>query len=281
MNKNTLRKVQLIQLEILIKFDEFCKLHNLKYQLFAGTLLGAIRHKGFIPWDDDVDIIMIREEYEKFLKLYNSKGYGDYFLQNFVNDKKFYRQFSRLRKNNTVLLQDGYKDIDMHHGIFIDIFPIDRVRETYKLEKNRYLLIEVLTRINTIRNRGVSKQSNTFKRVLGYPIKYTKYIFPKNRYDRLIEKLINKINQFDTGYVNHLTNGTNQIRYYKYLMTDYDVENSILWDFENYKFPIPLNYDKILRRLFGEYMKLPPKDMQKPHHRIIRVKLGGENHEKI
>jgi lipopolysaccharide cholinephosphotransferase len=64
-------------------------------------------------------------------------------------------------------------------------------------------------------------------------------------------------------------------------MTDYDVENSILWDFENYKFPIPLNYDKILRRLFGEYMKLPPKDMQKPHHRIIRVKLGGENHEKI
>src|SRR5699024_7471673 len=123
-----IKEVQKDQLDILIEFDRICKKNNIKYQLFAGTLLGAIRHKGFIPWDDDIDVCMLREDYEKFLNICNKDMKNEYFLQTYNSDTNYIMQFAKLRKNNTIFLERVTANCDIHHGVYIDIFPLDDVR---------------------------------------------------------------------------------------------------------------------------------------------------------
>lgn len=269
-----LRKVQLIQLEILIELDRVCKINNLSYQLFAGTLLGAIRHKGFIPWDDDIDVAMVRSDYEKFLNICDYYLNPSYFLQNYDTDPKFFRQFSRLRKNNTKYVQQSYKDIDMHHGIFIDIFPLDNVIPNSIMENARYKIIYIFSRLNKIRNKGVSPNSNVFKRVLGKIIQISNIIVPKSTYNRMKTKIMKMFNNKNTGYLNHLTNGTTKIRFERFLMKEKDFNNVINWEFEHKRFPISRNYHNILINMYGDYMKLPSKEQQKPHHGIIEIEIN-------
>lgn len=274
LSSEVLRRMQLVQLEILLEFDRICKEHNLKYQLFAGTLLGAIRHKGFIPWDDDIDVIMKRDEYDKFINICKSNPNDKYFLQNYETDPNFFRQFSRLRKNNTLCLQKAYKDINMHHGIFIDIFPLDNVKTNSIAEKLRYKLLYFLMKVNFIRNRSISKKSHlVIKRVIARIVRSTNIILNNTSFNKLKTKVMKIYNNKHTGYLNHMTNGTTTARFHKYLISFDDYTKTIERDFEGYKFPIPENYDKILTNIFGDYMKLPPKDMQRSHHGIIEIKF--------
>lgn len=273
LNSDVLLKVQSIQLEILIEFDNICKKHNLSYQLFAGTLLGAVRHKGFIPWDDDIDVVMPRKDYKQFINMYNNFE-TDYFLQNYYTDPEFYRQFSRLRKNDTLYIQEVYKDLEIHQGIFIDIFPLDNVRVNSIVEKMRLRLLSLFFKLNIIRNRKkITKKHNNFKKkFIKFIKKCTNLIISKPVYDEIGTKILTLFNKNNTDYLNHLTNGVTENRFDKYLISKNDYYNTIEWEFENHTFPIPENYDKVLSNLYGDYMKLPPKELQKPHHGIIKVK---------
>lgn len=123
-----LRKVQMVQLEILLEFDRICKKHDIPYQLFAGTLLGSVRHKGFIPWDDDIDLAMIREDYNKFLEVAASELNEHFILQTYETDKEYYKQSGRIRKKDTLMLQEIYKPFSIHHGIPISLMPLDNIR---------------------------------------------------------------------------------------------------------------------------------------------------------
>lgn len=269
-----LRDVQLVQLDILIEFDRICKIHGIKYQLFSGTLIGAIRHNGFIPWDDDIDIAMIRSDYDKFLKACESHLSPDYFLQNYNTDPKYYRQFSRIRKNNTLYLQEGYKDIDMHHGIFIDIFPLDYVLPDSYIEKIRCKFLQILLRLNRIRNQGISPNSNTKKKILATMVKISNLIIPKPFFDSMKTRIMRLFENKNTGYLNHLSNGTSKEKFHRFLMREEEFYDVIDWEFEGIKFPIPRNYHDILIRAYGDYMKLPPKELRKPHHGIIEIKTN-------
>src|SRR5699024_312592 len=180
--------------------------------------------------------------------------------------------FSRLRKNNTVFRQEQYSNLDIHHGIFIDIFPLDNVEETYDKEKYRLSTNSVLRKINIIRNKNVNLDNITLsKQALFFIIKMTNYIIPKSAYDKLKRYNITRKNKNNTNFLNHLTNGTNESRYYKYLMSYDDFNEMKFCEFEGHKFPIPKNYDVILTRLYGDYMKLPSKEDRKPHHGIIEI----------
>ena len=127
-----LRKAQLIMLDMLIEFDALCKKHQLQYWLDSGTLLGAVRHQGFIPWDDDIDLAMPVEDYNKFLKIANSELSRDIFLQTAQTDKSFKFDYIKLRSNKASIVEFHEKDkqIKYHQGVFVDIFPMLTIENT-------------------------------------------------------------------------------------------------------------------------------------------------------
>lgn len=131
------KELQLIEIELLRVFIESCQKLSLKYYVIGGTLLGTVRHNGFIPWDDDVDVAMCRDDYEKWLKEAPKLIDSDkYFIQNNHSDRYFPANFTKLRKNESTFIELPVKKLDIHHGIFIDIFPLD-----YYPEKNLLFLI--------------------------------------------------------------------------------------------------------------------------------------------
>ena len=271
--KKQLRDVQLIELEILLKFDHICKKYNLKYQLMSGTLLGAIRHKGFIPWDDDIDVCMLRKDYEKFLKYCTPEELeGIYFLQTNKTDPTSVVQFAKLRKNNTIFEPSNEVGSSSHKGIYIDIFPLDNVKPNTVDGDKQYrdfnLYYAIVT--STVISR-VTSAKTTWKKILRFFFYGMTRIIPKHYFDNKLQKVLKRYEKEDTEYVNHLTNGTSGDRPKRFLMKRKDFNDMIEVEFEGHMFPAPKAYDEILTRSYGDYMKLPPKDEQKSHHGIVRL----------
>lgn len=129
MEKYVLETLQNTEYEILCAIDLFCKVNGIRYSLYGGTLIGAVRHQGFIPWDDDIDIVMLRDQYTKFCESWKANPISGYYLENYETD--FYTQntHTKIRKNGTVLLSDVEDESIGHHGIWIDIFVMDKVSE--------------------------------------------------------------------------------------------------------------------------------------------------------
>lgn len=133
-DKINLRGLQLAELEILKEFIRVCNKLKLKYFLDSGTLLGCIRHGGFIPWDDDIDVSMPREDYEIFLKKGQKELKTKYFLQTYNTDKEYTNIFAKIRNSETTFIESTVKNLDINHGIYIDIFPLDGFRPEKKVE---------------------------------------------------------------------------------------------------------------------------------------------------
>ncbi len=131
MYNQILTDLQNVELEILLEIDRICKKHSIRYFLLAGTLLGAVRHKGFIPWDDDVDICMPMHDYKKFCKIARTELKKEYFLQNSDTDYSD-RWFAKVRKNNTTFIEKGYEKSPIHQGVWVDVFPLVGVHNDKK-----------------------------------------------------------------------------------------------------------------------------------------------------
>lgn len=263
-------EVKKVQVEILLEFDRICKENNIHYNLYYGTLLGAVRHKGFIPWDDDIDVAMTRENYNKFLEVYSQQIDEKYFVQNYESDPNFFRTFTRVRKNKTIYKQRHYKDLDIHHGIFIDVFPFDGVDQNKNKETLRYKYLYFLRRLNIIKHFGVDKNASRVKKAAQNLINQ---VIPNLKFNQYLTKVMTRKNNMNTGYINDINDVSEYNSFEKYLIKKEDFLDSILMDFEGHQFPIPSKYDKYLKRAYGDYMKLPPKEERKPHHQIIEIKL--------
>lgn len=267
-----IKEAQKVQLEILLEFDRDCKKNNIKYQLFAGTLLGAIRHNGFIPWDDDIDVCMLREEYDKFLKIGIKELSTKYFLQNYKTDKNFYSQFSKIRKNDTLYVEGMTSDINMHHGIYIDVFPYDNVYPNTILGNIQRKFLYGLMRINYCRMKKRNfSASNKIIKSIRMILYYFLKLFPKVYMDKFITNIMCMFNNSDAKYVGELSLSTEKSLYNRFTLKKEVFYESIDWEFEGYRFPIPRDYDEVLTANYGDYMAFPPKEEQKPHHGIISI----------
>ena len=181
-----LKKLQNIEFEILLEFDRICKKHNIMYQLFAGTLLGAIRHRGFIPWDDDIDVCLLRKDYNVFIDVCRTELDSKYFLQTYETDKHSIWQFAKIRKNNTLFLEDAVSECDIHHGIFIDIFPFDNVFPNTFTGRLQRKILNLMGMVDYIRLKKMCmKRTNFMKKCLSLFIHYFIKFIPKYWMDRL------------------------------------------------------------------------------------------------
>lgn len=268
-----LREAQMIMVDILKNVHDLCEKHGLKYFLDAGTLIGAVRHKGFIPWDDDVDIGMLREDYNKFLKIAKEELPTHLFLQTFETDKEYdiYPVPCKVRCNNTILLEaDNRDNFKMHNGIYIDIFPYDslpKYKFVYKIQRTlSYNVLKSFKRIKDTPEKLSFKNKITFS-FYRLVIK----LFSTERRLKFFDYLTtwNDVNSEYMGY------GVDTY-WSEYIYKKSDYFDLIKLDFEGEKFYAPKNYDTILTQLYGDYMTMPKEEDRVWHSKEIK-KLKANN----
>lgn len=245
-----------IQLEILDVVATFCEEHNIQYWLDSGTLLGAIRHKGYIPWDDDIDIGMLRPDFEVFMRTFNTENSRYHFICNELDASCSY-PYGKVLDTETVLYEPDEKGI--RSSVNIDIFVFDNAPENSCKLKMMYRIRDVLMMLNLLQNRmiGTHGPLKNFVKLVGYEVLR---LFPKNYFASCIVKNAVRYAATDTGYVG------NFIGISKVLCDKKIFDKMVKVEFEKKLYNAPVGYDMWLSAFYGDYMTLPPKEKQVSHH---------------
>lgn len=261
-----LDEMKRLQVCILKDLANFCDEKNIKYFLGYGTLLGAIRHKGFIPWDDDIDIIMPRPDYNEFLKLANGNLNTNYHALSMNNTKNYIYPFAKIIDKRTILKELGTEDSNI--GVCIDIFPVDGLPEDIKLSKKhfkRQAILLALLFCSIIKYvRGKSILSSILKLLLIPFMRITGKLIGTQRLLLLIDKTATKY-AFDTSEFSAVTvisiYGERE-RIKKGLLTEI-----IRVEFEGEYFNAPIGYHEYLTNLYQDYMRFPPESKRVSRHK--------------
>ncbi len=263
-----IEEVQKKLLLILIEVDRICRKHHIKYSLEGGTLLGAIKYKGFVPWDDDIDIVMERKEYERFLKVCRSELKKEFFLQNNRTVSHFPLNYSKLHMRRTRYVQESTEHLKIHHGLFIDIFPVDHIyRPILRLQ---VALIGALTSARWVKlNRIYRKKEVLPRNIIKLWIYHLLSLFPLWWINFSIDMFCKMFNHFPGKYYYEVCNPNHNFKplnrkIYQELM---EVE------FMGLRFWASKHYRKFLKSRFGDIRKLPPIEHRQPSHKIIQCKL--------
>ena len=263
-SKEDLRKLQLKSLEMAKYFVEFCKENNLLTYFCGGGCIGAIRHGGFIPWDDDLDFFMPRKDYEKLYRLWKKKADNEAY--SILRPKRTmidHNLFITIRDNNTTQIKPYQKDLDISHGVALDIFPIDGCPSSSFKRKMQLFwgMIYSLFCAQLIPvNHGKKKAMMAKIAFVLVPFKGLRY-----RIWKFAEKQMSKYELDKCESMTELCAGPG---YMKNVYPRKAFDSAIFVDFEDTKMPIPVGYDEYLRIAFGDYMKMPPVEKQVAHHDV-------------
>jgi lipopolysaccharide cholinephosphotransferase len=248
-----LREAQLIMLEMLVEFDTLCKKHGLVYWLDSGTLLGAVRHKGFIPWDDDIDLSMPLEDYIRFKNLVSKELSKDIFFQSKKSDKSFPFDYIKLRSNKASIVEFHEKDkeIAYHQGVFVDIFPMLSVANK-PLVKYYYETVFKFIRFFSSKNLHVTRS------IPSYPLR------------KLLTRSLSTMH--DNKHTQLIYGG--EMPDVSAWFDKKEIFPLKTLDFEGLSFPIPKNPDHYLNAIYTfDYRELPPKDQRTIHAHEVKIGL--------
>lgn len=260
---------QLIQLHkcLLVIADEIkriCEKHNIPYYIIGGTLLGAVRHNGFIPWDDDFDIAMKREDYERFLEICKTELGDMFYLQNDCVEEKYCFAFSKVQLVGTEIIEDFSKNVNVRHGIFVDIFPLENIPNSKIIRKFFCLKNHFIKNLIWIKC-GYGTKKN--KEKISYKILYVLGKFCSlKKLKRKRTKLITKYRNIDCKdrFISDYPHCIFRNDYFK---------NTRFYEFNNKKYMGFEKYDDFLSGFYGDYMQLPPEE-KRVAHTYSRIEFG-------
>lgn len=258
--------------ELLKEFVKFCDEHDLTYYLIGGSALGAVRHKGIIPWDDDIDVALPRKDFDRFVELGSNHFTKDIFLQTYKTDKNYMFNFVKLRDSNTTFIEGQYKFCDMNHGIWLDIFPLDGVESKsdggLDLKKTKHRINKIwITWVPAFcksQLRHIRKKHFFRDLFVDIGCGIISIFNHKNHALDRIEKQMRKVSFEDAIYVSNLEGAWKE----KEVVKKAYFGKGIKMQFEDIMVRIPENYDEYLTSLYGDYMTPPPVEKRPSHHNV-------------
>ena len=275
MDRRLLRRVQMTQLEILREVDRVCREQDIHWFLCCGTLLGAVRHQGFIPWDDDLDIGMLREDYEKFCRLAPEIMDPRFCVQSWYTEPDYPLPFGKVRMRNTVYVEAKSK-IFRENGFYIDVFPFDNAPEDAAQQAAHAVKLNDLFRLKLMKSGykpWLEKDRINWKKRIGYLLYQVKAM--KHTQEELARQYDALAASCPEGSVLCRQRGLRKLECYP---AQWFRELTML-PFEGESFPVPKAYDAILTAQFGDYMTPPPEGGREDRHQIIRVDFGDGTEE--
>ncbi len=260
-NEEDIRKVQGCLLEIFKVVRDVLDKMGIKYYAGFGTALGAVRHNGFIPWDDDMDILVFRDDYERFLKEGQQYLPKNYFIQDVETEPNYNVVFAKVRKTDTVFLEYNSQKLDINHGVYIDIFPIDYApideKEIKKIDKKLKILRVRLS-------KGLVLAEPTYKHILRKTVTLGN-MHDKKYYVRKFKKIVTDVKKGDmTVIYGNITACHCPKEWYG---------EGVMHKFEDTTIRLMTEYDKNLTQVYGDYMTPPPKEKQAPLHAPLEIKI--------
>ena len=245
------KRVWAVQLEMLDEVERICKANELKYFADSGTLIGAIRHEGYIPWDDDIDLVMLREDYDKFVQIAPKWLKEDLVLQTVYTEKNYLRGHAQIRNSKTCGCNEEDKKAGYNCGIFIDIFPLDGMPKTEKERKNWAKKIQFYwTVLYTWYRFDYYENATVFGKLLHGigMLLHVPMVKAYKGYEKLCTRFKGKDTEYvcDTVFIRYLEKNTWKREWFK---------EAVYMPFENRKIPVPVGYDGRLTAEYGDYMK--------------------------
>ena len=267
-----MNEIQQKLLEIAKEYIKVCEKLNLRYFVMFGSAIGALRHNGFIPWDDDIDFGMPRPDYEIFLKEAQKHLPNHYFVQTHETDKNYYCQYAKVRDSNTTAIESAVKDIDMNHGLWIDIFPLDGLPVSLKKRKKLdFIDFKILRR----RYQDYKYKLPQFHiKVANFLVKIL--VPSKERAFKKSMKLAQKYEFDKSEYVFYMFSKRSKFNLKREWFDTYKTHK-----FEDIEVRIPCECEKILEMFYGDWKQLPPIDQRNGGHSLLIVDLNKSYKEYI
>lgn len=271
------RRMQLVQLELLVDFDRVCRKHSIDYVISSGTMLGAVRHKGYIPWDDDADIMMLREDYEKFKTVMNDLNPAICFFQDHTTDPEYRWGYGKLRKTGTEYVRIGQEHLKCKTGIFVDIFPYDDVPKTIirQLFQDAYCFCCRKILWSEVGKRVCSGFVKYWYRLLSH--------IPSKTVFRLLSYYTKRSDKMSSNRVRILCFPSIGKLYYKHpikerfgIVKEWFTDRSE-YEFEGKKLMGTKDYDAVLKYWYGDYMTPPPEEKRVQHSACSYIDFGDND----
>lgn len=254
----SLEELKARQLEILTRIDKFCTEHNIQYSLAFGTLLGAIRHKGYIPWDDDIDIMMLRSEYNRFISLF----YDDQLrVLTIENEPRYILPFAKVVDNNSILIEQTTMKLPL--GINVDVFPVDNIPDDKSVRKEFYRNKKILNYLLDTKILTYSSERSIWKNLLLGAAKFLIFFLNTSNLTKTISEYSQKYSGLMCNDVAVFAPTDNKKRW---IVNRSIFKEYIRVTFEGQTFTCIKEWDNYLKATYGSYMRLPPIEQRVTHH---------------
>ncbi len=262
--KITSQEMMQIQIKILEYIIDICDKNNIEYFMIGGSLIGTIRHNGFIPWDDDIDIALLREDYNRLLNILLKTQNTQYKVIDKITQKDYFYPFFKVMDKTTILKEKKFKEIK-EYGIYVDVFAIDGLPKEEKLLNKRYKKQKNLQRLIFLNNAKKIEEKNPIKKIGKQLLVIYSHIIGNKRILEQYDKVCTKYSAKKTEYA---------ISNWPIYKKEKEIHKSKNFykmkkhKFESLEVKVPVNYDEVLKTTFNDYMNPPPEEERKSHHEI-------------